>query len=223
MGVTKIKIMVADDHLFVIESIINRLKQEDNFSIIGLAKNGKELIDLIAKDEPDIVLIDLEMPVMGGAEAVRIIASRYPKIKPVMLSGYYSDYFVSELVNLGVCGYISKNFDTDEVILTINKVYQDGYYFSKKVAHLLISEQERKNFDKIMKQISLTDREIEILKEICKGKSNKEIALKLNITYDTVDFHRKNIYKKTNSSNIVALIKYAIKNGIADLDDTSLI
>lgn len=223
MSDTKIKIMIADDHLAVMQSIITRLNEESNFIVTGLATNGKELVDLIAKDEPDIAIIDLEMPIMTGAQAVRIIAANHPKVKPIMLSGYYSEYFVSELVKIGVCAYLAKRFDIDEVILTINKVYQDGYYFDKKVANLVVSEQEAKAFDNIMKQISLTDREIEILKLVCKEKTNKEIALQLSITYDTVDFHRKNIYKKTNSSNVVGLVKYAIKSGIANFDETSLI
>jgi DNA-binding NarL/FixJ family response regulator len=216
MSDTKIKIMIADDHLAVMQSIITRLNDENNIIVTGQATNGKQLIDLIAKDEPDIALVDLEMPIMTGAEAVRIIASAHPKVRPIMLSGYYSEYFISELVKMGACAYLAKNFDIDEVILTINKVYQDGYYFNKKVAKLVVSEQEKKTFENIIKQISLTEREVEVLTLVCKEKSNKEIALQLNITYDTVDFHRKNIYKKTNSSNVVGLVKYAIKSGIVD-------
>ncbi len=218
MSSTKIKIMIADDHLAVMQSIISRLNEEENIVVIGQATNGKQLIDLIEKEEPDIAIIDLEMPIMTGAEAVKIIAANFPKVKPIMLSGYYSEYFISELVKMGACAYLAKNFDIDEVINTINKVYEEGYYFNKKVAKIFVTEQSKKTFENIIKQISLTEREVEVLTLVCKEKSNKEIALQLNITYDTVDFHRKNIYKKTNSSNVVGLVKYAIKSGIVDYD-----
>lgn len=216
MSASKIKIMIADDHLAVMQSIISRLNDEDNISVIGQATNGKQLIEQIANQEPDIAIIDLEMPIMTGAEAVKVIATNYPKVKPIMLSGYYSEYFISELVKMGACAYLAKNFDIDEVILTINKVYNEGYYFNQKVAKLVVTEQSKKSFENIIRQISLTEREVEVLTLVCKEKTNKEIALQLNITYDTVDFHRKNIYKKTNSSNVVGLVKYAIKSGIVD-------
>ncbi|MBL7921689.1 MAG: response regulator transcription factor [Bacteroidia bacterium] len=124
--------MIADDHLAVMQSIISRLNEEDNIIVIGQATNGKQLIEQIVNEEPDIAIIDLEMPIMTGAEAVKIIATNHPKVKPIMLSGYYSEYFISELVKIGACAYVSKNFDIDEVILTINKVFTEGYYFKNK-------------------------------------------------------------------------------------------
>lgn len=211
----RIKIVIADDHQLMRQGFVSCFGDESNFEVVGEAGNGKELISLIEKKEPNIVLIDLEMPIMTGMQALKIIGSKFLKVKPIILSTHYSEFFSMEVIELGACAYLPKDCDINEVILAINTVHEKGYYsYSKnKTKPLSTSSQSKKTFDSISNQSALSEREVEILKLICDEKSNKQIADSLNISYDTVDFHRKNIYKKTNTNTIVALIKYAVKNG----------
>lgn len=200
------------------KSFIALLKEDPALEIVGEASNGKELLELLKSTETDIVLLDIEMPIMNGVEALEVINKRFAEIKVVMLSMHAGAVFVSELMARGARAYLPKNCDADTFFEALHIVHNEGYYFDKSVSQAMLRGLQReKAINPLLDELSLSDREVEILKEICDGKTNKQIAELLKISASTVDFHRGNIYKKTKSKNITDLLKYAIKNGIISL------
>lgn len=212
----QVNVVLADDHEIFRIGLKQILEDEDTIKVINMVSNGEDLLSSLTKRNPDIVILDLEMPVMNGYDAMRFIAEHYPKLKVIILSTHYSEFFVANLLQLGARSYVAKN-KTDTLVKTVLRVHQDGFYFNRKISSLVISASlEEEKFKVLLKQIPLTDRELEVLKLICDELSNKAIGKALSIAEDTVEFHRKNIYKKTSASNIISLVKYAIKNGITN-------
>ena len=212
-----ISLMLADDHPAMLSGLASLLLEAlPNIKIIGLAQNGEVLLNLIKLNEPDIVLLDLEMPVMDGFEALDKISFNYPNVKSIIFSTHYEDAFKNELILSGARSYLPKNADVDVLIETINKVYTEGYFFESTISKQLISKSfQRKFYEDEWKKIGLTKRELEVLKLICDEKSNIKIAELLAISVNTVDFHRKNIYEKANTTSVIGLVKYAVRVGLA--------
>lgn len=216
----EIKLILADDNSNSRSHFSAILKNSTSpkMKIIGLAWDGKELLDLLETKQPDIVILDLAMPKLDGHEAFKIIHNLYPELKVIILSNYYSGYYISQMLIAGVRAYQNKHCFAGELIDTIVQVHNNGYHFSDDVLkHLLISLSEDKELDRIIKEHLLTDREIEILRELCKDKGIKEISQSLYISENTVKHHKKNILKKTNSKSIISLVKFAIKTGITSV------
>jgi DNA-binding NarL/FixJ family response regulator len=213
-----IKLIIAEDQELMRKSFIALLKEDQDFEIIAEASNGKELLEILKHTTPDVVLLDIEMPVMNGREALEIINKRFPDVKVIMLSMHAGPHFISELMARGARAFLPKNCDPDALFEAIHTVSSEGYYFDKSISEAMLRGLQReKSINPLLEELSLSDRETEILKEICEGKTNRQIAEALNISIGTVDFHRGNIYKKTRSKNLVELLKYAIKNGIISL------
>lgn len=215
-----IKIIVAEDQELIRKSFIALIKEDKQLEIVAEASNGKDLLNLLKLNKPDIVILDIEMPLMNGKEALEIIGKRFPSVKVIMLSMHAGSHFISELMAKGARAFLPKHCDPDTFFEAIYTVHYEGYYFDRTISEAMLKGLQReKSINPLLDELSLTDREISILKEICEGKTNKKIANSLNITPNTVDFHRGNIYKKTKSKNIIDLLKYAIKNGIISLSD----
>ncbi|MCC6372227.1 MAG: response regulator transcription factor [Bacteroidia bacterium] len=211
----KIRIMMAEDHHSARQAYLSVLSEESNFQIIGEAPNGFELLKLIEKRVPDIVLVDIEMPVMDGFRTITILKEKYPDIKPIVLSMHNESYYISQLILCGARAYLSKSCSMEELIEAVNKVYTDGFYFSESLSRVIVSSSFKdRKFQENLRHIALSEREIEVLRLVCAEKSNRQIAEQLGIVTETVDYHRRNIYRKTKSSSLIGLIKYAIKNGI---------
>lgn len=214
-----IRIIFAEDHVSVRQGYVSLLKEVKDFAVIGEAGNGKELLSLLEYHIPDVIVLDLEMPGMNGLEALEIVKKRYTEIRIVFFSMHYSPGLVSECLLRGASAFLPKSCAIEELSDTIHKVVNEGYCTTREVSLSLVSSlHHEKKLDDILKQLALSEREIEVLKLICVPMSNKEIAEKLGISVNTVDFHRKNIYRKTDTSSIVALIKYAIRQGVIPLD-----
>ena len=207
---------MAEDHHSAREAYVAVLSDEENFNVIGQAANGFELIKLIEIKEPDVVLVDVEMPVMDGFRTITILKERFPKVKPIVLTMHEESYYVAQLILCGARAYLPKSCSINDLVLTINKVYTDNFYFNEALSRLIVSTSfKEQKFQQQLRHINLSEREIEVLRLVCDEKSAKDIALKLSITIDTVNTHRRNIYAKTNSSTLIGLIKFALKNGIA--------
>lgn len=208
--------MIADDHNLGRESFSSYLENNcEGVKITGQAANGLELLALMKKNAPDIVILDLEMPVMNGHQTLLEITKRYPKVKTIIFSTHYNEYFISELMIAGACGYLSKNCFAEEMFETIDKVYTEGFYFNNSVSRQVVTTLiEEHKLQYLISEKILSDREIDVLKEICNEKQGKEIADALKISENTVQFHKKNIYNKTNCETLVGLVKYAIRTGI---------
>jgi two-component system, NarL family, response regulator DegU len=212
----KIKLMMAEDHHSAREAYVAVLSDEENFNVIGQAANGFELIKLIEVKEPDVVLVDVEMPVMDGFKTITTLKERFPKVKPIVLTMHEESYYVAQLILCGARAYLPKSCHIEDLVLAINKVHTEGFYFSDALSRIIVSTSFKDlKFQKQLRHIDLSEREIEVLRMVCDEKSTKHIALKLGITSDTVNTHRRNIYAKTNSSSLIGLIKFALKNGIA--------
>lgn len=213
----KIKIVIVDDHVSVRRGFVQLLKDVENFKVVGEASNGKEVLEILKELSPDILLLDLEMPQMNGKEVLQRIIKSYPQIKPIILSGHYGNIFVRELVKNGARGYISKSSDVDVIINTINEVYNMGYCVSQSVANEVIAKHFQglkvSDFD----QMALTQKEGQVLKLICDGLPTKQMAHLLNVDINTINYHKRNIYRKTSLKSVAPLVKYAIKNGYTDL------
>lgn len=214
----KIRIIVVDDHPLYRMGLTSLLKEENGLTVIGELANGQELMNLLEKKVADIILMDLEMPVMNGYQALNIITEKYPGIKVIINSSHYSEYYVAQLLSAGARAYLSKD-SIPNIIATIIAVFNDGYFISKAMSKLVVKDSiQEKRFRLLFEEIALTEREQEVLQLICNENTSKEISILLEISENTVEFHRKNIYKKTQLSSSVGLIKYAIKTGITNND-----
>lgn len=179
------------------------------------ADNGKVFLDDLENAHPDLVLIDIEMPVMDGITATRQALENDPGLRVIALSMYADERYYSNMIEAGARGFLLKNSSFDEVKRAIDEVSDGHSYFSPEIMDDLIKNINRKKI--IRKETELTDREIEILYHICTGLSNQEIADKLYLSKRTVDKHRENLLLKTSSRNTASLVIYAIKNGIIEI------
>jgi len=207
----KIKLLVADDHKILLEGIVSLLRSEGSFDVAASAGNGYEVMELVNKNDYDICLLDINMPGLDGMEAARMIRASKPAMKIIMLTTYNDKEIISELIHIGVSGYLLKNSDKAELVEAIKKVMGGRYYFSAEVEEIIMQGViEKKNTE----QVVLTDREIEIVKLLGKEYTNEKIADELHISYRTVETHRKNIMQKTKSHNLAGLLKHAYGNGL---------
>lgn len=177
--------------------------------------NGEELLLELNKTTIDILILDIEMPIMNGFEALQLISKNHPVIKVIILSSYYENEMIYQALTLGAKGFLPKHADIETVIEAINHVADNNYFFDEKITPQLISRLQTSSRELKQNELSLlSERELEVLPLICEGLKNKEIANKLFISERTVENHRKNIFVKTNSKNAFGLIVYAIKNGL---------
>lgn len=212
--IKKIKVLLVDDHQLIIDGLKSLMKNAGEIEITGTANNGREALRVLEILTIDVVLMDIDMPVMNGIDALKEIKKGKPAIKVIILSMHDESGMIKNLLALGADGYLLKSTSQDELISAIKKVSDGNKYFSTEVTlSLLNGSQSNSQLPKQQAEI-LTTREEEILKLIAEGYSNKEIGTRLFISHRTVDTHRTNLMKKLNTSNIAGLISYAIKSGL---------
>jgi DNA-binding NarL/FixJ family response regulator len=216
-----VRIVIADDHQLFIEGIKIILSRADNFQfeIIGEAHSGKDLLELLKEVQPDLLLLDLNMPEGDGLNMLSIVKKKYKSMQVLALTMYDDVKLVRTAFNEGVDGYILKSTGKLELLEAIDEIIDGGRFFGDGVKIHVMSEDQRaalpsKFDDKFVKKYNLTKREIEILRLITLALSNKEIAKKLFISDQTVSVHRKNIMRKLQVSNTAALIKMAYDNSL---------
>ena len=182
------------------------------------AGNGLEVIDQLKKHPIDVLLLDLNMPIMDGQETLSFIRNHYPGIRVLILSLNYSDLIVRKFMQLGVRGYLCKDFEYEIVIESIRSVFHQGFFFHDKVSKELVAELIANRTVNIVKTNEpLTSREVEIIVLICKEKTNFEIGEDLSISPRTVQNHRLRITKKTGARNVVGILVYALRHGLFKL------
>ena len=212
------KIILADDHTLFRTGLKNLLALEPGFEVLGEAANGRELLDMLENIQPDVILLDIAMPEMNGIEAAAEIIRRWPERKIVTLSMFGEEDYYFKMVSLGVKAFLLKNSDIGEVQEAIRTVVDGGSYFSQELLFNLVSNLKSSSESRSAEdEADLSERELEILLEICKGLSNQEIGDKLFISKRTVDKHRANILAKTNCKNTANLVVYAIKNKLVEI------
>ncbi|KAB2337086.1 response regulator transcription factor [Cytobacillus depressus] len=209
-----IRVLIADDHHVVRRGLVFFLKTQAEIEIVGEAKNGQEAVELAIQIQPDIVLMDLEMPVLNGIEATREIKKQCPDIKIMMLTSFSDQDHVIPALEAGASGYQLKDIEPDELVKAIIQLMSgNNQLHPKATTHLLTHLSAKNQFEK--KPLDeLTKRELEVLQEIAKGKSNKEIAADLFITEKTVKTHVSNLLSKLALSDRTQAALYAVRNGI---------
>jgi DNA-binding NarL/FixJ family response regulator len=215
-----IKIALVDDEVLFRKGIAFLLQREHNIEIIFEASDGEELILNLEKfeDKPDIIIMDLKMPVLNGVEATKIIRKSYPDIKIIALTSYDTKSFIANMIQVGAVAYLIKNTTPKDLIHTINEVARKGFYYNENVLRIIQETiVSSKNSKGQLETSFLSPREIEILQLICQQKTTTEIAEHLFLSPRTVEGHRNNLLLKTESRNIAGLVVYAIQNEIAVL------
>ena len=204
-----IKIIIADDHLLFIDGLISLLNGETDIAIEDIANDGKELLEILEKQQPDLVLLDINMPGMNGLEALRYIKQSWPSINIIMLSTYNEEHLIEKAKQSGANGYLLKNCNKGELLQTIRLVFKGKSCFPYQKPLVLSGFDENDTF---LKQFSLSKRENEIIRLIKEGYTNQRIADKLYLSIYTVETHRKNIMQKLQLKSPAALIKFIVEN-----------
>jgi len=212
----KIRVLVTDDHAIVRDGICALLALTGDIEAVGVATNGREALETVAKLSPDIVLIDIVMPLMGGLEATRRIRKRFPGVKVIVLTQYEDREYVLPVIEAGASGFISKIAASSELTSAIRSVYRGDSFLSPSIARLLVDDYRElaragKNKDTFEQ---LTAREREILKLLVEGHSTHEIARMLVVSPKTVERHKTNLMAKLDIHNRLDLFKYALRKGI---------
>jgi len=209
----KIKIVIADDHKLFRKGIIALLEDFDFIGEIEEASNGAELLEILAKTNllPDVILLDLNMPVMDGLEAQKNIRKLYSGIKIIILTMQDDEQYILHLIAEGVNGYLLKNADPDEMERAILKVVENGFYFSDEISMKVLKNLNMKEKAEFVFNPDFTERELQILKLICKEYSNNEIAKECDISIRTAEGYRLKLVEKSGAKNIAGLIVLAIK------------
>ncbi|CAG9613706.1 Transcriptional regulatory protein LnrK [Bacillus rhizoplanae] len=209
----KIKLLLVEDHHIVRRGLVFFLKTKEEFDIIGEVGDGEEALQFIQKERPDVVLMDVSMPKMDGIEVTKRMKQYDPSIKILMLSSFSEQDYVLPALEAGADGYQLKEVQPDQLVASIIAVYQGNANFHPKVTPALLGRPATVG----IKQDSLsmlTKREKEVLREIAKGRSNKEIAAELHITEQTVKTHVSNVLAKLNVDDRTQAALYAVKHGV---------
>lgn len=205
------KVIIVDDHKAMRSGLAFLLHELGDIEVIGQASNGKEFLKLLETESPDIVLMDINMPVMDGIEATREALKIMPDLKIIALSMYSDEEYYHSLIELGAKGFILKESDHDVVRDAIDTVMSGKPYFS----HELLMNLLKKKHD--IRQIHITDREREVLKLICQGHSSVEIAEMLHVSVRTIEKDRSELLQKTGTNNSISLAIFAVKNRLIDI------
>ena len=212
----RLRILLADDHIVMRTGLRALLERQPNLEVVGESENGRETIELTGSLRPDVVVMDIGMPVLNGIEATRTIVTEHPTTSVVILSMYADESYVMRALKAGARGYLLKDSAPADLITAIQTVSQNKSFFSPKVSRILAEDYVRvlKQKGAVDSYDLLTSREREILQLLAEGKANKEVAAALNISPYTVETHRSHILEKLNLHNPAELILYAVRKGI---------
>jgi DNA-binding NarL/FixJ family response regulator len=211
-----LKVLIVDDHKMFREGLKKMFQTEGFAKVIGEASNGKEFLDLLDKESPDVVMMDIAMPVMDGIEAAKLAVLKYPDVKILTLSSFGDEHYYYTMIEAGVKGFVLKSSGITELMQAIKEVAEGGSWFSNELLRKVIST-IGKGTVKEKPTIDLTEREMQVLRLVCVGLTNEQIAGELCVTADTVKYHRSNILSKTGAPNTAALVMYAIKNKLIEV------
>jgi DNA-binding NarL/FixJ family response regulator len=216
-----IKIAVVDDHSLFRAGLVSLLKDFEELRVVMEASDGVELFEQLKSKAPHVVLLDIEMPGMNGIETTRLLRERFPSVKIIVITMHNEDEYIFELISKGAHGFIPKNKTVDEVVDAIYSVMETGKYYNEKIAAALAHGSQGLVKSMNLPLWELTAKEIEVLKLVCKQKTNKEIADVLGIGTRTVETHRTSILHKTGTKNTAGLVIYALKRKLVSVLDLS--
>jgi len=215
----KTRILLADDHELMRVGLRTVLEREAGIEVVAEAADGRAAVELAKQLKPDIVVIDISMPELSGIEATRQIVHQLPRSKVIVLSLHNERHLIEQMFAAGASAYLLKNSAAVELSLAVHAVLHGETYLSPEVAQMVLGDFMRRSHEAHQTTfVNLTPREREVLQLVAEGKSNKEIALRLDISAKTVDTHRQQLMEKLGIRSVAELTKYAIREGLTSLD-----
>lgn len=213
------KILIADDHALIRDGLRELIAKQDGMVLVGEAENGLRAVRLAAQLQPDVVLMDIEMPDMNGVEATRQIRKDSPGVRVIALSMHAARAFIQQVLRAGASGYVLKESAFKDVVTAVRTVSEGRYYISPRITDVVLLDYIRHLDESPSPPASpLSDREREVLQLLTEGSSSREIAGKLFVSIATIDSHRKHIMEKLRIHSVAELTKYAIREGITSLE-----
>jgi two-component system response regulator NreC len=214
----KIRVLVVDDHTIVREGVRLLLEAQPDIEVVGEAADGRDALNLVRRFQPDLIVMDIQMPNLNGLEATRAVKQEFPQIRVIGLTMYESDEYFFQLLNAGASGYVLKKAASADLLAAIRAAHAGDVFLYPSMARRLVSDylarvksgEEQSSYD------GLTAREREVLKLVAEGYTNQAIAEKLVISPSTVQTHRTRIMQRLNLQNRAELIQYAVRKGLLD-------
>ena len=215
---TPIKIAIADDYKIYRDGLKLCLSADENLQFLFEAENGQELMHSLEDQQPDVVLMDLKMPLMDGVESTKIIREKFPQIKVLVVTMYESDKFIIHLMENGANGYLLKNAAPKEIIKAIYTVHENGYYFNDLVNKALLKKLVMKNnlVPSFNEDVELSEQEHKVLQLICEERTVAEIGAELSLSPRYIEGIREKLIEKVGVRNTAGLVMFAVKNGMAE-------
>ena len=210
------RLILVDDHQMFLDGLESIISSQTEFQIVATAKNGRQALREIEQHKPDVVLTDLNMPEMDGLELVKLIKSKFPDIKILVLSMLKDRETVSNIMEAEAEGFVLKNANKADLIVAIKAVFNGETYYSNEIMSIMLTKYQKKVKKEEAKQL-LTSRELEILQLVAEELTSEKIADQLFISTRTVETHRRNILAKTESTTLIGLLKYAVRNDLVTL------
>ena len=208
-----INLILADDHHLIIDGITKLLEDESDINIVASCSNGKEVLEILPEISVDVLLLDLDMPIMNGLQCAETVKKKYPEVKIAILTMHQEKALIKKFIEFGVNGYFLKTIQKDELVHAIRTIASGVDYFPSDVTKALLQKQSiipDVTQSPLLKE--LTTREIEIITLVAQGYSNTEIGKKLFISHRTVDTHRTNIMRKLDLHNVAEIVRFAFQN-----------
>jgi len=214
----KIKILLCDDHNMVRTGLRLLLKTADDIEVIGEAGNGHQSVRETRRLLPDVILMDISMPMLNGIEATRQILREFPSAKVLILSAHNDEQYVQHAMKAGAVGYLMKESAEADLLRAIREIADGNAFFSPAIARRLLRQPQKAFFDNLIKKaVALTSRQTEVLQLIAEGYSTKQMGSLLSLSGKTVEKHRQGLMAKLNIHNIAHLTRYAVSNGVVAL------
>lgn len=210
-----IKVLLADDHEIILDGIRSILKNEEDIEVVATATNGEEAVRYIEHNLVDVAVLDINMPVINGITATKMIQGNSPNTKVLILSMYEEDEFIDEVFEAGCRGYILKNKGQEELVKAIRRVHKGSPYFGERIQEIMLRQHKEAKKPK-EEVVNLTKRELEVLKLIASELTSAEISDKLSIAESTVNTHRRNLIEKLGVKSSLGLGTYALRKGLID-------
>jgi DNA-binding NarL/FixJ family response regulator len=211
-----ISVLIADDHGIVREGLRRLLESEPDIQVCAEASDGRDALEMVEKHEPNLVILDITMPRLGGLEALERLRAEHPVVKVILLSMHGDPQFIRSAATLGVDGYVLKNGRASEVIDAVRAVMKGGSYFSPPVAREIVEQVRSPKRGSSEPFTTLSGREREVLRLIADGLSAKEIASDLGISSKTVEAHRTSLMRKLGARKATELVRYALRHGLVE-------
>ncbi len=211
-----IKVLLADDHSIVREGLRKVLEDSNEIEVIAEAPDGETALDQAMNKKPDVAIVDISMPGMDGLEVVTRINSYCPEVPVLILTMHEEEQYVIRAIEAGAMGYVTKQSAPEQLVAAVKKIYSGGRYLTEKASEALALRVIRGNKSQTLTE-SLSMRELQVLRKLAMGSTNREIAVSYNISVKTVDTYRSRILKKLNLRNNAELSRYAIQNKLVEL------